>query len=529
MKMNPLISGARLSFFLFIAINSFAQTPPQNWFELDPKQDGFYGVSSEKTYNELLKGRTGQPVIVAVIDGGTDIEHEDLKANAWVNTREIPNNGIDDDKNGYVDDIHGWNFIGGKDGNIQYDTFEITRLYKMLHDKYGNVSAADITQAEQAEYNRYIAIKAAYDAKSAESRFNYQLYSGILKSMEGMLADLGSPDPTLEQVEKYVPENDSDRITQQMVVAILKEGATMKDVMQELKEGVSEVESDAKYHFNPEFNPRGIVGDNYEDAADRWYGNTDVKGPDAMHGTHVAGIIGAVRGNNTGINGVADQPRLMIVRVVPDGDERDKDVANAIRYAADNGAKVVNMSFGKSFGYNKKAIDDAVKYAASKDVLLIHAAGNDAEDNDTHDRFPNPQYTDGGKAPNWIEVGATSWNNAVAGFSCYGKKSVDLWAPGVAIYSTVPDNKYRNLQGTSMSSPVAAGVATMIRSYFPQLTAEQVKDIMMRSVVKMKGKVVVPGMDEEHAKKAKLKSISVSGGVVNAYKAVEIAIKETGK
>lgn len=530
MKSNLLMRGVRLILLsVVISFNTRAQSPPQNWFHLDPKTDGYYGVSSDKAYNDLLKGRTGQAVIVAVIDGGTDINHEDLKANLWTNPKEIPGNGIDDDKNGYVDDVHGWNFIGGKNGDVQYDTYELTRLYKVLNDKYAGMTATSIPAGDQSEYNQYLKIKNDYEAKSMESRFNYQLYTGIMHSIKGMLADLGSENPTVEQVENYKPDDDSSMVTQQMLLSILKEGASVKDVMDELNEGVESVESDAKYHFNPDFDSRTIVGDHYDDASERYYGNTDVKGPDATHGTHVAGIIGAVRNNNIGINGIADHVQLMIVRTVPDGDERDKDVANAIRYATDNGARVINMSFGKAYAYNKKTVDDAVKYAASKDVLLVHASGNEGNDNDHSDRFPNRHFMDGGEANNWLEVGASSWNNDVAGFSCYGKNSVDVWAPGVAIYSTVPDDKYRNLQGTSMASPVAAGVAAILRSYFPQLTAPQVKAIMMKSVVKMKKKVTLPGAMDKDPKKVKLKSISVTGGVVNAYKAVQLAAKETKK
>ena len=218
----------------------------------------------------------------------------------------------------------------------------------------------------------------------------------------------------------------------------------------------------------------------------------------------------------------------MILRAVPDGDERDKDVANSIRYATDNGAKVINMSFGKAYSYDKSAVDAAVKYAASKDVLLVHAAGNDGVNNDKVPHYPSNQFLDGTSSSNWIEVGASSYSNNVASFSNYGKKVVDLFAPGVAIYSTAPGNKYRNLQGTSMAAPVAAGVATLLRSYFPELSAAQVKNIMMKSVVKMPDKVELPGK-EDKAKMVKLKKLCVSGGVVNAYNAVELALKETAR
>ncbi len=518
-------------FFLSISISLYgwSQSPPPNWFNLDPKADGFYGVGTDKAYNDLLKNRTAQTVVVAVIDGGTDITHEDIAPSLWTNTKEIAGNGLDDDKNGYVDDVHGWNFIGGKNGDVQFDTYELTRLYKLLNDKYGSMSAGAVPAQEKDQYSRYLTIKSDYESKSMESRQNYTLYSGILQSLTTMLNDLGTEDPTIEQVEGFKSGNDSSMITQQMLIAILKEGASVKEVIEELKEGVQSVESDAKYHFNPEYDPRPMVGDDYNNVADRFYGNNSVQGPDATHGTHVAGIIAAVRNNNIGMNGIADHAQLMIIRVVPDGDERDKDVANGIRYAVDNGAKVVNMSFGKAYAYNKKAVDEAVKYAESKDVLLVHAAGNDANSNDKNPRYPSDDFVDGGTPNNWLEVGATSWNNEIAPFSDFGKRTVDVWAPGMSIYSTVPGNRYRNLQGTSMASPVAAGVAALIRSYFPQLTASQVKELMIKSVVKMPKKVVEPGSAADKAKKVKLKRISVSGGVVNAYNAVKLAEKKAPK
>jgi cell wall-associated protease len=304
----------------------------------------------------------------------------------------------------------------------------------------------------------------------------------------------------------------------------MKDGTTALEIRDELADGINEMKAAAEYYYNPDFNSRSIVGDHYDDATERYYGNNDVTGPDAMHGTHVAGILGADRDNNLGIKGFAENVKILTVRCVPDGDERDKDVANSIRYAVDQGAKVINMSFGKGYSYNKKAVDDAMKYAMDHDVLLVHGSGNDNLDVDTAVVFPNKFFADGGVANNFINVGASMWDNRVAEFSNYGKKNVDVFAPGAQIYSSVPGNKYRNLQGTSMASPVVAGVAAMIRSYFPQLTAPQVREILMKSVVKMPKKVLIPG-DEK--KKAKLKKLCASGGVVNAYNAVKLAEKRT--
>jgi subtilisin family serine protease len=322
-------------------------------------------------------------------------------------------------------------------------------------------------------------------------------------------------------------------------IASGKDVSSMKairdDLNEQIQEGIEYYETKIKYQYNPDYNARAeIVKDNYADSYERNYGNNDVKGPDAFHGTHVAGIIAAIRSNDKGMKGVADNVRIMAVRCVPDGDERDKDVANAIIYAVDNGATVINMSFGKSYSWDKDAVDKAVKYAMSKDVLLVHAAGNDAKNNDAGDNnFPNARFQKKGlfkpkKAKNWIEVGALSWKkgeDAVATFSNFGQNNVDVFAPGVDIYSTAPDGKYKNASGTSMASPVTAGVAAVIRSYYPELTAEQVKECIEKSVIRQDYKVKKPGTDE----KVNFSTLSRTGGVVNVVKAVELAGTMKGK
>jgi subtilisin family serine protease len=499
-----------------------AQAPPRNWFLLDPVADGFYGTSVERAYQELLKGKTPQTVIVAVLDGGVDTSHEDLVRNLWKNAREIPNNRVDDDNNGYVDDYYGWNFIGGEKGNVQYDQLEITRLYKMMRDKYSGQSSVGVSDAGMQEY---LEIKTDYELRSAESKINYSYYKPFLDKVEALFAFAGTDNPSAEELENLAGVPDSLQKVQIILTDYVKRGTTARELHEDLVEAVEMDKVGALYYFNPDYDSRWIVGDNYEDATERYYGNSDVTGPTAMHGTHVAGIIGADRTNNIGINGVADHAKLLTLRCVPDGDERDKDVANSIRYAVDMGAKVINMSFGKPYAYNKKAVDDAIKYAMERDVLLVHGAGNDAINVDVEDVFPNKYFEDGGVANNFVNVGASRWDNKVAAFSDYGKKNVDVFAPGVAIYSTAPDNKYRNLQGTSMAAPIVSGIAAMLRSYYPSLTAPEIRDILIKSCVKMKGKVMLPGEEEDQT--ISWKNLCVSGGIVNAYKAIELAEKRT--
>ena len=495
---------------------------PANWFNLDAQTSKIQGVSTEKTY-EILKDKPATKVVVAVIDSGVDPEHEDLADKLWTNEDEQAGNGIDDDNNGYIDDVHGWNFIGGADGtNVSNDTYELTREYVRLQKKYGDQVPEDLSKEEEAYYEK---IKRSYEAKVAEmqqERAAFQYFAeSYHRSNQLLTAYLGVEEVTADSLAQL---NSPDEVV--MMAKGFMEYALEKGFNEEeLQEAEEYFSSALDYGYNLEFNSRTVVGDHYNDLSERYYGNSDVKGPDARHGTHVAGIIAANRNNNLGIKGIADQVEIMIVRAVPDGDERDKDVANAIYYAVDNGAKIINMSFGKSYSPQKKAVDAAVQYAQEKGVLIIHAAGNSGENIDKNDNFPNRSFADSKKsADNWIEVGASSWKGEgdfVASFSNYGKRSVDVFAPGVDLYSTTPDQSYESLSGTSMAAPVVSGVAALLMSYYPDLSVEQVKEILLKSAVKLnKLKVNSPG---DALKQVKFSSLSRTGGVVNALEAVKLA------
>ena len=506
---------------------AFGQSAPENWFNLDKKSNKVFGVSTEKAYNELLKNKKSVSVIVGVLDSGVDEDHEDLKNVMWINEDEIPGNGKDDDNNGYVDDIYGWNFIGGKDGkNVEYDSYELTRVYKKLMDKYENMAEATMTDEDKKGYQDFLELKVDFLQKSIQAKAMFEIYSKSLKRFEAIENGIGKGENfTIEDLKKYKPANSQEAATVEKFITYMGAGEKYSTIKASLKQAYDHFDKEANYGYNVNYDSRTIIGDDYNNDFEKSYGNNDVTGPDASHGTHVAGIIGAQRDNSLGVKGVANNVKIMSVRCVPDGDERDKDVANAIRYAVDNGALVINMSFGKAFPWNKKLVDDAVKYAESKDVLLVHGAGNDSKDIDLNINYPNPNYADNNKrASNWIEVGASSWvkgKSRTATFSNFGKKNVDVFAPGVSIYSTIPGSKYASFDGTSMASPCTAGVAALIRSYFPDLTASQVRTILMKSTTKVKGKLYLPGTK----KTTKLRKISVSGGIVNAYKAVKMADK----
>lgn len=492
------------------------------WPHMDIYTDTVPGMSIEKAY-QFLQGKKGNKVIVGVIDSGIDIEHEDLKDNVWTNSDEIAGNGIDDDNNGYIDDVHGWNFLGGE-GTATPEQLEVTRIYKKLKAKYHNKSAADISASDKEEYAYYQKVKKDFEKRVAKAKENYEYYQKTqiyLNDAHRTTSEkLGKEDYTLADINTL---EEADR--NPLLLQIMSKGGTVAEVNEQLDGGIKYYGSQVNTMYNLEFKGR-TTGDNGYDIKDVPYGNQYVIGSkeDEFHGTHVSGITMATRDNGIGMNGAAHNVELMAVRAVPDGDEYDKDVALAIRYAVDNGAKVINMSFGKSYSPNAEWVYEAIKYAASKDVLLVHAAGNDHKDIDKSDNFPT-DAPDKVKeiADNVITVGAMTRNfnyDLVASFSNYGKLNVDVFAPGLEIYSTYPNNEYESIQGTSMAAPAVAGVAALVRSYYPELSASQVKHILMNSGIKVTMPVKKPGADGELVSFSEL---SVSGRIVNAYNALKMA------
>lgn len=519
------------------------KTAPNNWHLLNKDNDGFYGIGVEKTYKELLKGRKSVPVIVAVIDSGVDTLHEDLKPVLWRNPGEIPNNGIDDDNNGFVDDVYGWNFLGNKDGrNVDKDSYEAARVYYKLKRKYGSTLPSDetATPEEKEELALYKKVKELVEGDAKEASMNVMFLKNLVESMPWadsvMQVALKKEEYKADDVIQLKPastdESKAKSTIQVLFMAFKADDMSNSKLLGMIKEFYDGEQAKVTAVQKEPENYRGdVVQDNYYDFKDRFYGNNDVMAGTPMHGTHVSGIIGAVRNNELGGDGVADNVKIMTLRAVPDGDEHDKDIANAIFYAVDNGAKVVNMSFGKSISPEKHWVDSAVKYAESKGVLLVHAAGNSAKNLDESDNFPSPYYNNDttNRATNWITVGASGdpTNGGItASFSNYGKNGVDVFAPGVQIYSTMPGgDAYGKLNGTSMASPVVAGVAALIMSYFPTLTAAQVKEVIENSVTPLTEQVNIPGTQEN----ALLSDLSRKGGLVDTYTAVNYAIKLSEK
>lgn len=505
-----------------LASASFAQAQKTiNWQNLDYKTDGVRGISTEKAYNELLKGKTSTTIIVGVIDSGIEVDHEDLKDMMWINAKEVAGNGKDDDGNGYIDDVNGWDFLGGKDGkDVAQDTYEVTREYVRLKKKYAGKDTEKLSAKDKAYFDK---VKAQFEEKAGEAKGTL-MQVVMMEKRYTSVADvikkhLKKETFTQEEVEAIKSDDKEVKEAKTAMIGMMKQGVNA-EMLQEYRDHFG---NQAKYGLNEDFDPRNIVGDNYTNLKEKGYGNNEVEGPDAQHGSHVAGIIGANRKNSVGMQGVAENVKIMSLRAVPDGDERDKDIANAIIYAVDNGARVINMSFGKSFSPNKARVDEAVRYAEKKGVLLVHAAGNDSKDIDTEDNYPNTKMLKGKSPKNWIEVGASdqgrTMDKFVAEFSNYGQKQVDIFAPGVDIYSTTPDQKYEYLSGTSMAAPVVAGAAALVFSYYPHLNAAQVKEILLKSSIKYNTeKVNKPGDGIIEFGK-----LSNTGGILNVYEALKLA------
>ncbi|WP_299156487.1 S8 family peptidase [uncultured Tenacibaculum sp.] len=512
----PVPTGSNIVVNLPAKKAKLTDSEKDNWQHLDLATDTIPGMSVHKAY-DFLKGKKSVAVVVGVVDSGTDLKHEDLVDVAWVNTKEIAGNGIDDDKNGYVDDINGWNFLG----KSYKEHLEYERILM-------NPSVADAeTLAEVKAFQE----EKIEGAKKNKTRYT-QMLAGVTASDAGLAKYFKKPDYTIKEVEAINTTDPELLKAVGMAKRMNGFGLSLVNAKKEISKLVGNAQKTIDGE-NLKTDYRTVVGDNAYDIKDKpgsGDGNTGHSEKGEAHGSHVSGIIGATRNNGKGMDGVANNVKMMAVRSVSDGDEYDKDVALGIRYAVDNGAKVINTSFGKGFSPNKEWVYDAIKYAASKDVLIVNAAGNDGKNIDVEKTFPNdaPDLVNE-VADNFLTVGAMSANYSKelpAAFSNYGKINVDVFAPGVQVHSTTPDGEYKKFSGTSMASPATAGVAALVRSYYPQLSAVQVKHILMNSGSKIDLEVIKPGTGARYGSKEEIvpfADLSVSGRVVNAYNAVRMA------
>jgi len=525
------ISGLVLAALLSsgYAFSQATENIPKNWHLLDPSS-GYQGISLDKAYSFIKsKNLKSRQLTVAVIDTGIDTLHEDLKPILWRNTNEVPGNGKDDDNNGFIDDIHGWNFLGGKDGrNVTHDSDEGSRVYYSLKTKWEgkDVNDANLSPKEKKEYEIFIKARnqtlKGIDADEAD--YIRQLQPRLITGDSIIRKELGKEEYNGNDLKKYNSMNMDAKMVRNFILNISKTNNSFDITNAQLIEEINGKlrKADAAKKAPPSYR-KDIVQDDETNFNEKTYGNNNVMAGSPLHGTFCSGIIGAKRNNSVGIDGIADNVRIMMLRMLPDGDEHDKDIALSIRYAVDHGAKIINMSFGKSFSPQKQWVDDAFRYAESKGVLLLHAAGNDAKNIDSADNYPNPVYADGkGRATNLITVGASgnAGNGGLTGsFSNYGKNEVDVFAPGVNIYSCIPGgNLYGVLSGTSFAGPVVAGIAALIMEHYPALSPQQVKMAIEKSALFPKEKVNIPGTEE----KVDMRELTRTG-IVNAYEAIKYA------
>ncbi len=520
-----------------VSVDPMKDKDLMTWYHKDFASKNVYGINTQNAYKFLeSKGLKPKTVVVGVLDGGVEVDHPGLAKNMWKNPNEVPNNGKDDDNNGYIDDVYGWNFAGGKNGDISVDNLEVTRVVKKYKPIFEGADSK-VNKANQAkmpeEFKMYMDAKTDYTKNSLKAKQNLEFYRKINDLIPTMVQLLGDKNLTQETLASLNPTTQEEAMSLSILSQVVEDpgitGKSSKDVKtyveDQIKEGVEHFEMQTEKQYNLDYDPRAsIVGDNYEDYSEKYYGNNHFEGPDAQHGTHVAGIIAGLPNGFEVQYGVAYKvAKIMTVRTVPDGDERDKDVANAIRYAVDNGAKILNMSFGKSASPGKQYVWEAFKYAQDKGVLLVKAAGNENENIYEHQYFPTNFKNVDDPQPfidNMIVVGASTNDNEFlrADFSNYNQKMVNVFAPGDKIYSTVPDAKYEYLQGTSMASPVVAGAAAVLLAYMPNLKPEQI----IESLVKTVNQSTVNAMISSNTNN-RFDLISQSGGVIDLRKAAEYA------
>lgn len=506
----------------------------KNWWQKDLEQDTIPGISLNRAYLELLQNKKGEEVIVAVLDTKIDVNHEDIKEQLWVNKDEIAGNGIDDDKNGYIDDINGWNFLGNSKGeDVVVQQSEATRIVKRYQDKYGTVEKEDVPTKEKDAYTLFIEAKNVRDADVSETWDN-------IKYLDSAVVEFVRIRDTVAQIlaKKTFSIQEVDSLTEEH--PDLKDGLNHLSQMMgyevtedTYKENVERLTAYLNTLYSIEYDERSSLGDDPHLLNDVPYGNNILINNelDFQHSTPVSGLMAATRDNGLGVDGISNNIRIMPVVMVAEGDEYDKEVALAIRYAVDNGADIINMSWGKYLSLHVGWVRDAFRYAASHDVLLVSASGNDSKNTDIELNYPNDHIDGVEFVDNFIMVGGSGYvidSTLVASFSNYGKNTTDIFAPAVKIYAPHIENSYRYARGTSFASPLMAGVAALVKSYYPNLTAPEIKEIIMASGTPFNIPVRVY-QDDDTTKLIPFSELSKSGKIINAYNALKMAEQRTKK
>jgi subtilisin family serine protease len=516
-------------FLVLLTSVAFGQSGPgllikqKRWQHLDPSRDGVYGISMDRAYAELLKGRKSMRVIVAVLDGGVDTAQADLKSVLWVNAKE---KGSDEDRNGYENDRYGWNFLGVRMGaGTIKPGFEYQRIYLSLKARCARYSPGDFGKPGDEKCRIWKSTKEKFQTDSSAVVSAQLNFWNLIVHEDSIWRKIFGKDLYTANDFRTSAKPTEKKPRNQFIPSFLAGDSALTNLTLLASIQDEKIKLMKRYSQDPASYRLEKIGDDYNDLNDRYYGNADVTGNDD-HGTHVAGIIGAMRDNDIGTDGIADKVSIMSIKAVPvNADEYDKDIALGIRYAVDNGARVINLSFGKAHSLQREWVEDAIQYAADKDVLIVKAAGNEGSNADSVTVYPTSRQIHGGMAPNMITVGASGMvrDSLIASFSNYGRNTVDVFAPGVKIYSTFRSDgtsKYGFRSGTSMAAPVVAGIAAVLRSYFPSLSAKQVKYIIESSVTKIDGYVTNPGSG---GRPVLMTDLCKTGGIVNAYEAVKLA------
>jgi cell wall-associated protease len=521
----------------------------QTWHQKDYQQDTIPGISLDKWYSLNKKRPKSKSIIVAVIDTQIDLKHEDLQGQIWTNLNEIPDNGIDDDKNEYIDDINGWSFTGTKSGGyVVWNRYEYVRIVEKWGPLFKDKTESQIDIQDLNKYNEYqraaktLEEKDKYYKKWFKS-LNYKaaIYSQVKDTLKHFFP---KEDYTYQQLDSLYQEckiNDkkfwerrdaNDKDLGALINCMMANLEMNQKTLEDINDKQTQLDSVLNKNLNLNYNERLPIGDN-PTILEKGYGNNKVsntiKGVRTIqdHNTMVSGVIAANRNNDKGIKGIAQNVKLMPLNISPSGDEHDKDITMAIRYAVDNGAKIINMSFGKEFSMHEDWVLEAFKYAEEHNVLLVHSAGNDSQSVDENPSYPRDFIHDGLKeiCSNYINVGSITHkldSTFISYFSNYGKQNVDLFAPGDEIYTTGAGNIYKTESGTSFSAPMVSGTAALIWSYYPKLTVAEVKQIILDSGTAYNIEVLVPGTKD---KKVPFSELSKSGKVLNVYNAMQLAEK----
>lgn len=533
--------------------SEFTSLELQTWYQKDIKEDLIPGISLDKWYRLNKKKPETKSIIVAVIDTQIDINHEDLQGQLWRNEKEILNNGIDDDHNGYIDDISGWSFIGTKSGGyVVWSNYEYVRIVREWGPLFAGKTESQIDDQDLYKYKEYHRAQKLLEDKNKyynnwfkSLNHNVAIYPLVKDTLKYFFP---KEDYTYKQLDSMYKKykindknfkqrrDDNDRDLGALIDCMMASLEVNQKTLEDIQDKQTQLDSVVNKNLNIEYDERLLIGDN-PNVLEKGYGNNNVSNNKVGHrsfqdhSTKVSGIIAANRKNNIGIKGIVQDVKIMPLNISPSGDEYDKDIAMAIRYAVDNGAKIINMSFWKEFSLHKEWVFDAFKYAEEHDVLLVNISGNDGLDIDKNPSYPNDNNFDDFEevCSNFIKVGSISNkldSMLVSDFSNYGKQNVDLFAPGDEIYSTGAGNSYKFDSGTSLAAPMVSGTAALIWSYYPKLTVQEVKQIILDSGTAYNLEVIVPGTKD---KKVPFSELSKSGKVLNVYDAMQLAEKVSKK